>query len=111
MSMRQLIKYFLWIGCLALGLQSARAFSLLGPVGSAGATGAGVEDNWQVTDLGYDPLPNPGALPFIGTTSHAFGPKNIAEGYRCNTPALYFTFDPDFVWFGSDGETAVEQAM
>lgn len=111
MCMRQLIKYFLWIGCLGLGLQSAWAFSLLGPVGSAGTTGGTVEDNWQVTDLGYDPLPNGGAPPFIGTTTHAFGPKNIAEGYRYNNPIMYYTFDPDFVWFGSDGETAVEQAM
>jgi len=109
--MRQLTKYFLWIGCLAVVAQSAWAFSLLGPVGSAGTTGGTVEDNWQITDIGYDPLPNNGALPFIGTTSHTFGPKNLGEGYRYNTPVIYYTFDPDFVWFGSDGEAAVGQAM
>lgn len=112
MCMRQLIKYFLWIVCLALGFQSAWAFSLLGPVGSAGITGGTVEDNWQITDLGYDPLPNAGALPFIGTTTHTFGPKNIGEGYRYNTPVIYYDFDEDFSgFFGANGEDAVEQAF
>jgi hypothetical protein len=111
--MRQLIKYFLCIVCLALGVQSSWAFSLLGPVGSAGVTGGGVEDNWQITDLGYDPLPNGGAPPFIGTDGDPFGgPKSIGEGYRFNTPVIYYTFDPDFdQYFGVDGETAVEQAF
>ena len=110
--MRQLTKYFFWIGSLLLVVQSAWAFSLLGPLGSAGTTGGSVvEDNWQITDIGYDPLPNGSAPPFIGTTTHTFGPKNLGEGYRYNTPVLYYTFDPDFVFFGSDGETAVEQAF
>jgi len=109
--MRQLTKYFLWIGCLALVVPLAQAFSLLGPRGSAGAVGGTVEDNWQITDIGYDPLPNGGAPPFIGTTTHTFAPKNINEGYRVNTPVLYYTFDPDFVFFGDNGEQAVEQAI
>lgn len=110
--MRQLNKYFLWIGCLALAVQSAWAFSLLGPAGSNGTTGGTVEDNWQITDIGYNPLPNGGAPPFIGTTTHTYAPKNLGEGYRINTPVLYYTFDPDFAdFFGANGEQAVEQAM
>ena len=47
--MRQLKKTILWIGCLALGLQTAGAFSLLGPItGTPDAT-------WQITLIGYNP--------------------------------------------------------
>jgi hypothetical protein len=108
--MRQLIKYFLWIGCLALGLQSAAAFSLLGPVGANGTTGGAAEDNWQITEIGYNPLANGGAPPFF-TDLQVSGPKNLGEGYRLNTPVLYYTFDPDFGYFGSNGEAAVVSAF
>ncbi len=47
--MRQTIKRFLWVVGLVFGLQSAWAFSLLGPVGNGG-------DAWQVTINGYNPL-------------------------------------------------------
>ncbi|HUA38611.1 MAG TPA: hypothetical protein VMA35_09495 [Candidatus Sulfopaludibacter sp.] len=106
--MRQLIKYFLWIGCLAMGCQIAGAFSLLGPVGNANG---GTEDAWQVTPIGYNPLTPPVGPPFF-TDQQPSGPKNYNEGYRPNTPALYYDFDPSFAsYFGVNGEAAVDQAF
>jgi hypothetical protein len=102
--MRQLIKVFLWIGCLALGLPSARAFSLLGPEANGG-------DAWQITANGFDPLVNGGAPPFL-LDSLSAGPKNLGQGYRRTTPVIYYTFDSSFgSYFGSNGEFAVQQAF
>jgi hypothetical protein len=82
-----------WMASLALGLQSASAFSLLGPNNEV----------WQVPDIGYNPLPFDG-LPTA--------PKNISEEYRRNVPVLYYSFDANFLeFFGSNGVYAVEQAM
>jgi len=104
MCMRQLIKYFLWINCLALALPSARSFSLLGPEANGG-------DAWQVNANGYNPLLNGGAPPFFLDGISA-GPKNLGEGYRRNTPVMYYTFDATFGdYFGSNGEVAVQQAF
>jgi hypothetical protein len=83
------------ISCLGLvlALNSAQAFSLLGPNNEA----------WQVPDIGYNPLPQD-ALPTA--------PKNIGEEYRRNTPILYYSFDATFLdFFGSNGVWAVDQAM
>ncbi len=103
MCMRPLIKYFLWISCLALGLQSASAFSLLGPV----AIG---NDAYQVTLIGYNPMGGFGP-PFFADPL-AVGPKNQGEGYRRNTAVMYYTFDPSYGnYFGSNGEFAVQQAF
>ncbi len=103
MSMRQLIKTFLCVGCLALGFQTGWAFSLLGPVANGG-------DAWQVTEIGYNPLANGGAPPFLLDPNH-IGPKNLGEGYRFNAPVMYYAFDPSFEWFGANGEFAVQQAF
>ncbi|MGB7768845.1 MAG: hypothetical protein WBN22_08335 [Verrucomicrobiia bacterium] len=110
--MRQLIKSFLWIGSLALGLQSAWAFSLLGPEANGG-------DAWQINANGYNPLANGDVPPYfldpLGPGyegSKGIGPKNLGEGYRRNTPWMYYTFDASFGdYFGSNGEVAVEQAF
>jgi hypothetical protein len=102
--MRQMIKTLLLIVGLALGLQSTWAFSLLGPAHNGG-------DAWQTTDIGYDPLGYGSAPPFL-VESNSFAPKNIGEGYRRNTPVMYYAFGPSFSdYFGSDGETAVGQAF
>ena len=88
----------LWLVLLAAGvtagLRIARAgFALLGPTGNGG-------DNWQVRALGY---PEPGA---IGSA------KNYGEGYRRNTPVLYYTCDANFLtYFGSNGLAAVDSAF
>jgi len=102
--MRQLKKTIFWIGCLALGLQTAGAFSLLGPItGTPDAT-------WQITLIGYNPVPGFGP-PFL-LDSLAVGPKNIGEGYRRNASGMYYAFDASFGdFFGSNGEFAVQQAF
>jgi hypothetical protein len=108
--MLQTLKNFLWIVGLVLSFQSAWAFSLLGPLGVNGTTGGTAEDNWQVVDIGYNPLPAAPGPPFF-SDSQPSGPKNYTEGYRLNTPVLYYTFDPSFGYFGSNGEFAVQQAF
>jgi len=92
------------MGLLAFGLQTSWAFSLLGPVANS------PEDSFQVVEIGYNPLPAPPGPPFFSDDQPS-GPKNIGEGYRLNVPVLYYTFDPSFGYFGSDGETAVQQAF
>ena len=107
--MRPLIKIFLWFGLLAAGLQTASAFSLLGP--SATYATAPQGDLWQIIDIGYNPLPSDISPPHI-VDGLAVGPKNIGEGYRRNSPVMYYTFDPSFTdWFHSQGEMAVQQAF
>jgi hypothetical protein len=107
--MRPLINKFLWIGLLASGLQSASAYSLLGP--SATFTTAPQGDLWQVIDIGYNPIPSDVVPPFL-VDGLAVGPKNIGEGYRRNSPVMYYAFDPSFTdWFHSEGEGAVQQAF
>src|SRR6516225_5697215 len=109
MSMRPLINKFLWIGLLAACLQTASAFSLLGP--SQGYSPAPQGDAWQVPDIGYNPLNSDVAPPHI-FDGLAVGPKNQGEGYRRNSPVMYYTFDPTFAdWFHSQGEDAVQQAF
>ena len=73
LCMRQLKKAILWIGCLALGLQTAGAFSLLGPItGTPDAT-------WQITLIGYNPL-SLGAAPPGFLDPLVTGPKNHRRG-------------------------------
>jgi len=99
-----MIKKFLWIALLTAGWQSAWAYSLLGPVG------AGEDASEQVTEIGYNPLGTAAAPPFF-SDGQPSGPRNLGEGYRLNTPVLYYTFDPSFGYFGANGETAVQQAF
>lgn len=111
MCMRQTIKYFLCIGCLAFGVQSAWAFSLLGPAAAYTGVPATFGDAWEVTLIGYNPLPNTDQAYGI-VDPNAVGPKNQGEGYRRNTPVMYYAFDPSFGdYFGSNGEFAVQQAF
>ena len=94
--MLRFVKKFGWLVALvALGLQPAFGFSLLGPVP---VTPSG--DVWQVPEIGY------GIGGDIGT------PRNIGEEYRWNTPFIYYAFDQNFLdYFGSNGVWAVEQAI
>ena len=88
---------------MALGFQSAYAFSLLGPV----AIG---DDAWQVTLIGYNPLPGLGPPGF--TDGLLTGPKNLGESYRRNAGVMYYGFDASWQpFFGSNGEYAVQQAF
>jgi hypothetical protein len=105
--MRQTIKRFLWVVGLVFSLQSAWAFSLLGPEGNG-------DDAWQVTVNGYNPLTLGGiggAPPFF-LDSLLTGPKNLGEEYRRNTPVLYYAANANFLdYFGSNGVVAIDQAF
>lgn len=85
------MKTILLAGAVMLGLlQSARAFSLAGPVGNGG-------DDWQTGELGYGGIN---------------APKNLGEEYRRNTPVMYYAFDAQFYgYFGTDGMAAVDKAF
>ena len=109
--MRQIIKSFLWFGLLALGLQGARAFSLLGPDAQYPGIPAGFGDRWQVTEIGYNPLNNGGAPPYF-IDGLQVGPKNLGEEYRRNIPVMYYACNANFLdYFGSNGVAAVDGAF
>ena len=88
--MLRFLKRFSWVGLLAMSLQLAGAFALLGPI----------NEPYQVPEIGYN-LPGD-----IGA------PKNIGEEYRRNTPVMYYAMDQNFLdYFGSNGVVAVDQAF
>jgi len=107
--MQQIIKRYFWIGLLAAGLQSSWGFALLGP-----ETLANGADSWQTAAIGYDlayvdDSAIPGDPMFFGDIG---GPRNYGEGYRRNTPVVYYTYDSTFInFFGTDGMTEVDQAF
>jgi hypothetical protein len=111
--MRQLMKSFLWVGLLVFGLQTSWAFSLLGPSAAYLGAPSTLADSWQTELIGFNPIPAYiGAPPYIGADPLAIGPKNIGEGYRRNTPVIYYGFDRNFSkYFGVNGEQAVDQAF
>ena len=84
------------LGCLTgllLAVQSALAFSLLGPVGGGG-------DGYQTPTLSYNMGGDIGA------------PKNLAEEYRLNVPQIFWAADSSYLdYFGSNGLWAAEQAF
>lgn len=89
--MLRFAKHFAGLALLLLGLQSGFAFSLLGPVNEA----------YQAPVIGYD-LPGRD----IGA------PKAFDQGYRWNTPDIFYGFDEAFLnYFGSNGVAAVEEAI
>ena len=109
--MRQIIKSFLWFGLLALGLQGARAFSLLGPDQQYPGIPSVFGDRWQVTEIGYNPLNNGGAPPYL-IDDLPVGPKNLGEEYRRNIPVMYYACNANFLdFFGSNGVAAVDGAF
>lgn len=86
--MLRLFKNSWWILCLALGVQSASAFSMWG-----------LREPYQI-----------GSLSYIGDFS--FTPKNLGEEFRWNMPTLYYTYDQAFYdYFGSNGVYAVDSAV
>jgi len=108
MKMLQSIKRFWWVALLLVaGAQPAFGFALLGPLANGG-------DSWQTATLGYG-LPYeeydefPGAPVNLGDIG---GPKNLGEGYRRNTPVIYYTYDANFLnYFGSNGAAACDSAF
>jgi len=108
MNMLQSIKRFWWVALLAAGIQPAFGFALLGPIPRSPTA----PDGWQTAALGY-------ALPY---TEFSFlggpddlgdigDPKNIGEGYRRNTPVIFYAYDANFLgYFGSNGVAAADSA-
>ncbi|HEY3763380.1 MAG TPA: Ig domain-containing protein [Verrucomicrobiae bacterium] len=107
--MLRTIKHFWWVAALILCAPSAWGFALLGPLANGG-------DSWQTTTIGYglvytevgtgfSPLGGADELGDIG------GPKNLSEGYRRNTPTIFYAYDANFLdYFGSNGVVACDSA-
>ena len=110
--MQPMIKRLLSIILLAAGLQSGWGFALLGPnpISNPSFTG----NVWQTTAIGYGLLYTsendlPGGPVFLGDIG---GPVNYSEGYRRNTPEIYYAYDASFLgFFGTDGAAAVDSAF
>jgi len=104
-----MINRFLWIVFLTAGLPAARAFSLAGPVpGFVSQDGtalpASFGDAWQTAEITYNPLTE--------WDTGDIGPKNWGEGYRRNTPVMYYACDGPFItFFGDHGTQAIDQAF
>ncbi|HTY87864.1 MAG TPA: Ig domain-containing protein [Candidatus Acidoferrum sp.] len=102
--MQQMIKRFLLIGSLIVGLPSAWGFALLGPVNNGG-------DDWQATLIGYNPLSLGSAPPYL-VDGLLTGPKNLGEEYRRNTPVMYYACNTSFLdYFGTNGLAAINAAF
>jgi len=95
--------WILWLG-LAVGVQSASAFSLLGP-----------GESWQTVNLGYERVaetryPDNTWIHYL--TDFSAHPMNLGEEYRWNEPVLYYSYDSSFLdYFGSNGVAAVDAAV
>jgi Putative Ig domain len=82
-------KFWLLLLLLVAGAPSLHAFSLLGPY-----------ENWQVTPTGFHEVGDDG------------GPKDLGDGFRCNTRNLFYACDESFsTYFGSNGIAAIDQAF
>lgn len=92
-SMLRFVKQMAWMAALAVGCRSAFGFGSLGPPPAG-------PDAFEVPAIGY----NLGGD--IGT------PKAVQQGYRRNTPVLYYAYDSSFLrFFGEQGTIAVDQAL
>lgn len=92
--MRQVTKTILLMAAVGLGcLQTARAFSLAGPVGNGG-------DSWQIAPNGWGP------------PRDVIAAKNLGEEYRRNTPVMFYTYDQNFRdFYGAAGMASVDKAF
>jgi hypothetical protein len=106
MNILRTIKQICWLAALNLFATQAWGFALLGPLANGG-------DSWQINVIGYG-LPyteslSPGGPDDLGDIG---GPKNIGEGYRRNTPIIYYAYDASFLdYFGSNGVEACDSAV
>src|SRR5881396_2499248 len=88
--MLRFIKRFGLVLAMAGAVNSACAFSLIGPF-----------DGWQVQRIGYNPL-----------NTDLGGPMNLGEEYRCIINTLTYGFDESFLnYFGQRGVEEVEKAI
>src|ERR1017187_4653400 len=110
MNLLQKIKRFWWVALLAAGVQPAWGFALLGPFPPTATS----PDGWQTAVIGYQQnlyteFLSPGGPVSLGDIGF---PKNIGEGYRRNTPVIYYTYDANFLgYFGSNGVATVDSAF
>jgi hypothetical protein len=109
MNLLRTLKKFGWLALLILAAPTAWGFSLLGPEAGAGA------ETWQSATIGYNFAYSiflngyPGGPVQLGDIG---GPHNLGEGYRRNTPTMYYACDANFIgFFGVDGLNAVDQAF
>lgn len=73
-------------------VNSANAFSLLGPL-----------DTWQTTDIGYG---------LTDADEEIGGPMNLGEEYRWPIQTIYFAFDQSFLnFFGPRGADEIRKAV
>ena len=99
-----MINRFFWIVFLTAGLQTAWAFSLLGPSPSYPGLPSNFGDAWELPIITYNPL--------TAWDTANTGPKNWGEGYRRNTPVMYYACDGPFItFFDVHGTQAVDQAF
>jgi hypothetical protein len=93
--MQRFPKLFVWlamVAALALSNESARAYSLEGPIGNN-------DDAYQVPSIAY------------GLPGDLSAPKKIGQEYRRNTPIMYYAADASFLnFFGNRGMTEVDKA-
>jgi hypothetical protein len=92
----RLVKQFVWLAALAmlvLGRESARAFSLGGPIANG-------PDSWQTLEIGYNV---PGDLT---------APKQAGNEFRRVTPIMYYAFNVNYLnYFGLEGVKALDKAF
>jgi len=110
--MLRFVKKLVWLLAVVVGAPSAFGFALIGPVPASGNP-----DDFEVATIGY----NLGGLTANNAIVNAIAlypgtdigtPKNIAEGYRRNTPVIYYSFDSSFLnFFGTRGAAEVDKAM
>lgn len=117
--MLRFFKQMAWLAGIIAGCQSAFGFALIGPTPAGGNP-----DDFQIPAIGYAFVgatistgnaltPNftwnvtPGAGD-IGTPKAAYP----YQGYRRNTPVLYYSFDSSFLgFFGTNGAGEVDKAL
>src|SRR4051812_31646214 len=110
--MLRFVKQIVWLVGIVLGCQSALGFALIGPIPNNG-------DAYQVPALSYNvtgwaaingivtsvggyaaPGTQLSSLQIINALQEDVGtPKNIGEGFRRNTPVMYYSFDASFMNF------------
>src|SRR6185312_472131 len=110
--MLRFVKKLIWLLAMVAGYQTAFGFALIGPVPASGNP-----DDYQVPAIGYNLGGLTGTAAVINSLAGYPGtdigtPKNIGEGYRRNTPVIYYSFDASFLnFFGPRGAAEVDKAM
>lgn len=119
--MLRVLKQMAWLAGVVAGCQTAFGFALIGPPPASGNP-----DDFQIQAIGY--VNGLGVINFTGAAG--FPPGNIVgsttpigdvgtpkaaipyQGYRRNTPVLYYSFDGSFLgFFGTNGAAEVDKGL